>query len=330
MGKNCKKKKLKKVAKKFGGLKKNTYLCLMFNQLNKSNMNTKQILEQNGLDFTISKRELFDGNGNGSGYFGLFNDRLNKCINTVKEGYTISQNEEVVEMVLQGIKPFGSDLRVTKAGSMNEGRKVFLQLGIQGHSKVANDIIERYVTIIDSNDGSTSLSVGIGDLTMSCQNQFFKFYKAGEAKFRHSASLEHRIKEIPFLIETALNQSLRQIEVYEQMANHSITRELADKMVKYLLGFDKVYTSVSDLAEKSTRSINKMDTLYNCIEDQINDKGLNLWGLHSGITKFTTHEISAPKRENGKLETIMLGNGYNMNQKSLEFVQRESGIVVMA
>lgn len=292
-------------------------------------MTTKEVLEQNGLDFTISKRELFDSNGNGSGYFGLFNDKLNKCINTVKEGYKVSQNEEVVDLVLQGIKPFGSDLIVTKAGSMNEGRKVFLQLGIHGHSKVANDTIERYVTIIDSNDGSTSLSVGIGDLTMSCQNQFFKFYKAGEAKFRHSASLERRIKEIPFLIETALNSSLRQIEVYEQMANHDVTRDLADKMVKYLLGFDKVYTSVSDLAEKSTRSINKMDTLYNCIEDQINDKGLNLWGLHSGITKFTTHELSAPKRENGKLETLMLGSGYKMNQMSLEFVQRESGILVM-
>lgn len=293
-------------------------------------MNTQQILSENGLDFTISKRELFDANGNGSGYFGLYNDKLNKCINSVKEGYTISQNEEVVDLVLRGIEPFGNALSVSKAGSMNEGRKVYMQLGIEGHSKVANDIIKRYVTIIDSNDGSTSLSIGIGDLTMSCQNQFFKFYKQGQAKFRHSASLEHRIKEIPFLIETALASSLRQIEVYNQLADHSITRELADQMVKYLLGFDKVYTSVSDLADKSTRSINKMDELYNCIEGEINDKGLNLWGLHSGVTKFTTHELSAPKRENGKLETIMLGNGYNMNQKSLEFVTRKSGILELA
>jgi hypothetical protein len=293
-------------------------------------MNTQQILSENGLDFTISKRELFDANGNGSGYFGLYNDKLNKCINSVKEGYTISQNEEVVDLVLRGIEPFGNALSVSKAGSMNEGRKVYMQLGIEGHSKVANDIIKRYVTIIDSNDGSTSLSIGIGDLTMSCQNQFFKFYKQGQAKFRHSASLEHRIKEIPFLIETALAHSLRQIEVYNQLADHSITRELADQMVKYLLGFDKVYTSVADLSDKSTRSINKMDELYNCIEGEINDKGLNLWGLHSGVTKFTTHELSAPKRENGKLETIMLGNGYNMNQKSLEFVTRKSGILELA
>jgi hypothetical protein len=171
------------------------------------------------------------------------------------------------------------------------------------------------------------LSIGIGDLTMSCQNQFFKFYKQGEAKFRHSASLEHRIKEIPSLIETALSQSLRQIELYETFASTEITRDLAHEMVKYLLGFDKEITSVATLSEKSTRSINKMETLYNSIEREINDKGLNLWGLHSGVTHFTTHELSAPKRTNGKLETIMLGSGYNMNQSSLEFVTRKSGIL---
>lgn len=290
-------------------------------------MNTEQILVENGLDFTISKRPLFDTDLNPSGYFGLYNDGLNKCINTVKEGYTISQNKDIVDMVLQGIKPFGGELTVSKAGSMNEGRKVYLQLGIEGNGKINGDTIKRYITIIDSNDGSTSLSIGIGDLTMSCQNQFFKFYKQGEAKFRHSASLEHRIKEIPSLIETALSHSLRQIELYETFASTEITRDLAHEMVKYLLGFDKEITSVATLSEKSTRSINKMETLYNSIEREINDKGLNLWGLHSGVTHFTTHELSAPKRTNGKLETIMLGSGYNMNQSSLEFVTRKSGIL---
>lgn len=290
-------------------------------------MTTEQILVENGLDFTISKRPLFDADANPSGYFGLYNDGLNKCINTVKEGYHISQNQEIVEMVMQGIKPFGGELSVSKAGSMNEGRKVYLQLGIEGNSKINGDTIKRYVTVIDSNDGSTSLSIGIGDLTMSCQNQFFKFYKQGEAKFRHSASLEHRIKEIPSLIETALARSLKQMELYEVFASTEVTRDLAHSMVKYLLGFDKEITSVRDLSEKSTRSINKMEALYNCIEGEMNDKGLNLWGLHSGVTKFTTHELSAPKRNNGKLETIMLGSGYNMNQKSLEFVARESGIL---
>lgn len=286
----------------------------------------KQILTENGLDFVIEKAPLFalDRNGNQvpSEYFGLINTKTNEVINTVKEGYTVSQNAEVVELVMRGIEPFGNDISVTKGGSLNGGRRVFLQLAINGDGKVGHDTIKKYITIVDSNDGSTGLSVGIGDLTMSCQNQFFKFYKSGQSKFRHTASLERRIKEIPFLIETALSESLRQIELYNSFASTEVSRDLANKMVKHLLGFDKVYTSVADLSEKSTRSINKMEDIYNAIEKEMNSKGNTLWGLHSGITFYTTHELSAPKRDNGKLEVLLQGNGYNLNQASLDFASQ--------
>jgi hypothetical protein len=287
------------------------------------NEKLQEILVNNGLDFVIEKAPMMALNSNGlyvpSDYFGLINSKTNEVINTVKEGYSVSQNEEVVDLVLRGIEPFGSDISVTNGGALNGGRRVFLQLAINGDGRVGNDVIKKYITIVDSNDGSTGLSVGIGDLTMSCSNQFFKFYKSGQSKFRHTASLERRIKEIPFLIETALNESMQQIKMYNDFASTEITRDLAHKMVKHLLGFDKVYTSVNDLADKATRSINKMESLYNSIEREMNDKGNTLWGLHSGITYYTTHELSAPKRENGKIETLLQGNGYNMNQSSLDF-----------
>ncbi len=293
-----------------------------------------QILAENGLDFTIEKAPLFAINKQGeqvkSPYFGLINSQSNEVINTVKDGYVVSQNDEIVELVLRGMESFGSDLQVTKAGSLNGGRKVFMQLAIEGDGIVARDRIKRYVTIIDSNDGSTSLSIGIGDLTMSCSNQFAKFYKQGEAKFRHSSSLVQKLKTIPTLIELALAQSLRQMELYNQFVSTEISRDLAHKMVKHVLGFDREFTSMKDLSDKSTRSINVMDKLYNHIDREIEDKGLNLWGLHSGITSFTTHEISVPKRDNARVESVLNGSAYKMNQSSLEFVTRESGILVMA
>lgn len=292
-----------------------------------------EILVANGLDFSIEKAPLFAVNKQGeqvaSPYFGLINSKTNEVINTVKEGYAVSQNDEIVELVLRGMESFGSDLQVQKAGSLNGGRKVFMQLAIEGDGVVAHDRVKRYVTILDSNDGSTSLSIGIGDLTMSCSNQFAKFYKQGEAKFRHSASLSAKLKTIPMLIELALAQSLRQIELYNQFASTPISRDLAHKMVKHVLGFDREYTSMDDLSSKSSRSVNVMDKLYNHIDREIADKGLNLWGLHSGVTSFTTHEISVPKRDNARVESTLIGGAYKMNQSSLEYVTRESGILVM-
>ena len=290
-----------------------------------------EILTNNGLDFRIEKAPMVAINTLGqqveSPYFGLINSKTNEVINTVKKGYTVSQNDEVVELVLLGMEKFGSELTVSKAGALNGGGKVFLQLAIEGNSLVGSDIIKRYVTVIDSNDGSTSLSIGIGDLTMSCSNQFFKFYKKGNAKFRHTASMQQKLNEIPFLIETALNESLRQIEIYNRFASTEVSRNLAHKLVKAILGYDKQITSIEEMSKKSTASINIMDKVYNHIEKETNQKGFNIWGLHSGITSYTTHEISTPNRDNARVESMLLGSAYKMNQESLAFAMRESGIL---
>ena len=222
-------------------------------------------------------------------------------------------------MVLRGIAPFSDKLNVSFGGALNGGRKVFLQLKIEGKKKVGNDTLTQYVTIIDSNDGSTSLSIGIGDLCMRCSNQFFKFYKAGNAKFRHTATIEQRIKEIPMLIEIALNESLRQIELYNKFVSTPVTRSLANQMIKSLIGYDREFTAMDELSKKSTKAINILDAISTDIETEFNQVGLNAWALLGGITRYTTHTQSVPKRDNARNESLMSGGGYKLNQKALEF-----------
>lgn len=303
------------------------------------------ILVNNGLNFSIEKLPMFaerskiittlSNEGNvietaikesiPSEYYGLLNTKSGNIINTVKAGYTVTQNDEIIETVLRGMKGFG-ELSVQKAGSINDGRKVFIQLAIEGMSKVGNDSIKRYVTILDSNDGTSGLCIGIGDLTMSCQNQFFKFYKRGEAKFRHTATIADKVKTIPSLIQLALSESMQLIQLYNKFQSTPVSRELANKLVNEIFGFDRT-SSVKELSEISTKSTNAMESLYRNIEDQTNDKNWNLWGLHSGVTRWTTFDKSAPQRENGRLESIMTGTNYNTNQKSFEFCIKQLELV---
>lgn len=287
----------------------------------------EEILVANNLDFRIQKERLFAPGGRITPYYGLFNSKTNECINTCKVGYTVSQNDEIVELVLRGMQGFG-ELSVSKAGSINGGRKVYIQLAIDGYSVVGTENIKRYVTIIDSNDGSTGLSVGVGELVLSCQNQFFKFYKDGQSKLRHTVSLIERIKELPYLIENTLAESMKLTEVYKSFQSSNVSRELADEMVKHLLGIDRQMTTKErDLV--STRALNAMDTLYNHIEKETNQKGWNAFGLFSGVTSWTTHEKSAPSRENGRDESIMLGTNYRTNQDAFKFTMDKLGLVMI-
>lgn len=285
--------------------------------------NVNDILAEYGLDFRIEKLPLMGVTPNGeqipSPYFGLLNDKTNKIIHTVKEGYTISQNDEVVEMVLKGIENVDVKLDVNKAGALNDGGKVFMQLAIEGDAKVGNDTIKRYITIIDSNDGSTGLSVGIGNLTLSCANQFYKFNKRGQFKFRHTATLTEKIKTIPMLVGNALEEDFRLIQLFNRFQSTKASRELAHKLVNHLTGVDKTMNDVK-LSDFSTRKVNTMESLYNNIETEINGKGQNVWGLFSGVTRWTTHEKSAPRRENGRIESQMIGTNYRTNIEALEFL----------
>jgi hypothetical protein len=116
-------------------------------------------------------------------------------------------------------------------------------------------------------------------------------------------------------------------ETYKEFQSTPVTRKLADEMVKYILGVDRNMSIKTD-SELSTRSRNAMDSLYNHIEKETNQKGLNLFGLFSGVTSWTTHEKSAPRRENGREESMMTGTNYRTNEQGLEFALNKLGLVL--
>ena len=306
---------------------------------------TAEILKDNDLDFEILKMPTaivkgsyqLDGDLNMtlgddaklvmSPYFNLVNGKSNEILHTVKGGYRVSQNDEVVEKVLRGIEPFGDKLSVNKAGSLNGGRRVYIQLAIEGDAHINGDTIKRYVTIIDSNDGSTGLSVGVGNMTMSCTNQFFQFYKGGQ-RFKHTASIDEQIKKLPSMIELSLGDSMKQIELFKRFESSKCSRDLAHGLVRELLGVDRKM-SQAELGEASTRKINSMHELYAQIETEMNSKGANLWGLFSGATRWTTHHKSCPSKENGRIDSLMNGTNYRTNQQALAYVDSLEGSLTL-
>lgn len=295
---------------------------------------TQFYLEKYDMDFNIVAIPdiiTFEGKTVKSDYFSLINDRTLEKINAVKGGYTISQNRDVMEMVLMGIRDFDDTLEVARFSNINGGRKTLIQLQIEGEILMpkpdgTHDLITRYITILDSNDGSSSLSIGIGDVTASCDNQFFYFYKEGELKFRHSASIIEKIKAIPHLLKMAMAESFKMSKLYIEMETAKIPRILSQNaLVLELLGHNRLTTD----KEIKGKALSNMEELYTNLDDQMNDKGDNLWGLHSGVTRWTTHKKQAPNRRvdktdlseynPGRMESILSGTNYRVNQASLEF-----------
>jgi hypothetical protein len=125
----------------------------------------------------------------------------------------------------------------------------------------------------------------------------------------------------------ALVESLKLTETYKHFQSTPLTKGLADEMVHHILGFDRTM-SIKAESELSTRSLNAMETLYGHIKKETNQKGDNLFGLFSGVTSWTTHEKSAPRRENGREESMMTGTNYRTNEQGLQFALDKLGLVM--
>jgi len=278
----------------------------------------ENMLKESGLDFKIEKRQLLDSQDlKKTPYYGLKNMKTGVHIHCVKKGYVVSQNEDIIRAVLKGIRGFG-DIKVGFGGSINGGRKIFIQLEIIGIEAFGDDKMTKYITIIDSNDGSQAVSVGIGNKMASCTNQTYYFYKHGFSKIRHSKTLEEKMEELPYLITVAMQEHLKMTELYKSFQSTPITIDLAYRMQETIL--DASIDMEADLfKELSTYKQNQVKKLNKAIFKEISEKGNTVWGLYNGVTRWTTHDRTVPKRENGRLESLMMGTAYKENLKALEF-----------
>ena len=106
-----------------------------------------------------------------------------------------------------------------------------MQLLIKGNSKVGNDTIKRYITLIDSNDGTTSLSVGLGELVMSCSNQFFKFYKDDIKQFQDID--EELLLEAPVRFYVLRNMTPASVFIAEKYDDNTLEIKLDYAIPQY-------------------------------------------------------------------------------------------------
>ena len=130
---------------------------------------TREILEQNGLNWNVVKKPLFtydmnekDGfhEVNDTPYYGIVREDTGEVFTTCKEGYTPTQNETIID-TMQEIAG-ENDLEIVKAIPLNNGRKVVVQMKKpRGHRIIiGNEPTEQYVYAINGHDGSSSLRFG--------------------------------------------------------------------------------------------------------------------------------------------------------------------------
>ena len=262
------------------------------------NNRVSQFLDRTGLNWKVRTEGLQTSSGIIiPDKIGIVREDDSTILGIHSNGYLPYQNDQMMELLFKVSQQTGLD--VHKGGSFGGGRKVYVQLK-SNDLTLGTDRIEGYVTGINSFDGSTSLSFGPSSKTISCQNTFFGVYKDLDSKVRHTKNMELKIDDICRQIEGVVQEETNVFGSIVKMSETRFDDVIKDRVIKSLFNIDR-NVDIKDVDSLSTVTQNKLSRFYIDLNGEIQEKGDNIWGLFSGVTKYTTHSIGKGDNSENKM-----------------------------
>ena len=287
-------------------------------------MTLKEILSASQLDWEVEKVPLFSqcpeshfdmhGNWSESGYYGIRRKDNLEILGVCTKQYQETQNEQIVERALQVAESVNGEYEFHKALALNGGKKIFVQFKLPN----CHCDYDRYIFVVDSNDGSIGLSYGISNTVLSCSNQLYLFASKGKT-VKHTKSINIKADEIANDIKLQLIEMDQGIYYLKnQSISDQAVRNIVKKTMKLPVHINEAAYDDNNVVSKKTK--NKVDKLLDCIAKETTEKGDTLWGLLNGVTYYTNHEVKNMERDPQGIEKLLFSNANKMNQIAWNYV----------
>ena len=111
--------------------------------------------------------------------------------------------------------------------------------------------------------------------------------------------MKPKIEEILRKIDVLLVEEQSTFQTIQRLGNFRVTQEVRDLVIRKL--FEIKREERLDSPDFSTNKLNRMSKFYVDLNGEINQKGDNLWGLFSGVTKYTTHGMKKGDNSENKI-----------------------------
>lgn len=283
-----------------------------------SPVSTLDALHQGGLDYQVLKLPNIHCLPNGEemisedSFFTVRTD-VNKVLGSrLGKDYVVMQNIEALNLVDEILQ--AGTATIETAGAIDEGRKVFICLKINKSIIVnGSDIINQYVLICTSHDGSLAITAMGTNTRVVCNNTLSAALREsqGKIKIRHTVNAASRLQEAAKVLKLISNNTAANEENYNIMANTIISKE---QMFNY---FGNVFCTNEEIKElqkgnKNVISSRKANILNDVLNFANRGQGQSLamkgsdftmWSAYNAITGYVTRKkySSASDRANSML-----------------------------
>lgn len=281
-------------------------------------MTSEEAIKLANLDYTVDKRQAYmeiDGEYKPvpKKYITYRTDN-NEPFGVVGERYHVVQNTEAFEF-FDAIVGENEAIFET-AGCLKKGEVVFITAKLPSHIRVKDDVVDNYLLLSSSHDGTRGIQAMFTPIRVVCHNTLSAAY--GSHKYRvnithtKNASQQlrkaHEIMGISNLLSNELN------ELFNVMAHTRINDNTLEKFIVESLDLD-----LDEKGELSTRGSNIVSSVREYYEVGPGQEEFlgTVWGAYNAVTGYFQN-VREYKSSESKMNDIMFGQIHNKNNKSLK------------
>lgn len=234
------------------------------------------------LDWKINQVPVMANGVEIPNYFANVRSDTNEALGVVRGRYKVVQNTEAFDFVDNIISNKDVECRYETAGSLFNGRKIFLLVKLPNKELLGDDV-ENYLFFTNSHDGSSALTAGITNVRVVCNNTLQMALKGAQRTWtcRHTDSIFAKKVQA----QEALGLAVTYIDRMQETA-----WELASKKINEEKFFRKLFEkNPTNLCEKNKeQAIERMHLIYTQKDDLQNFRG-SAWGMYNAVADFVSN-----------------------------------------
>jgi len=275
-----------------------------------------------GLDYSVVKAPLYAQIGDSlttiavpDQYATLRTDN-NAVFGVVGKDYQIVQNADAFAF-FDAIVGGGDGILYETAGAIGNGERIFITAKLPGYIRVGSgeDVIEKYIFLTTSHDGSGSITAAFTPIRIVCQNTLNAAMRSmsNVVRIRHTAGAKERLEQahrVMGLADTLSNQ-------LEGIFNNWAATPIADAQVKKLIQLALCPNTETLQLLKKGESDELSTVFKNACEDafayamahdtqQLDTTKGTVYGAYNAVTGYYQN-VRNFKTDEDKLKSIYLG-----------------------
>jgi len=273
-----------------------------------------EAIEAAGLGFTVDKMKLRTESPDlpVEKHFATVRTDTLDVLGVVGSRYCLIQNKDAF-ITFDSLVGEGEAIYHT-AGVLGKGERIWLLAKLPDYIRVnGGDVIEKYLLLTNSHDGSGPVRVKLTPIRVVCENTLALALGATEQEvhIRHTAQASVRLKEAHEILGLTNKLYTELDHIFNSMSERHIDG-------KALAGYVKAVFPVASGSENRPRITQTREKVFDLAET---GRGAELsrgtvWGAYNAITEFVDHYRFTSVTDAAGLKSIWFGSGERIKKQA--------------